>query len=252
MRQIVDKISAILSLFSFERSDWGVTEISKKLGMPKSTVSELLSSLVEQGFLERSIKARFTLGWRFFGLNQILLESTPMVREARKSIQEIIERTGETCFLCVQDRGDVVIVERSQASFVPNQGVSKIGFRSPLYSSACGRAILAFHHSETIEALFGDTGEDGHQNATMQLLDKLRDEFELIKQRGVAFDRDLSAQGYTTVAAPVKDYHGRVIASVALTAPSARFNVAEPQFVSLISEAGRRVSSGLGHIRTMP
>ena len=81
MRQIVDRIGAILSLYSFERPEWGVSELAGRLALPKSTVSELLASLSGQGFVERTPRGRYRLGWRLFELNHVLLESTPLVRE---------------------------------------------------------------------------------------------------------------------------------------------------------------------------
>jgi IclR family transcriptional regulator, KDG regulon repressor len=252
MRQIVDKISAILSLYSFEKSDWGVTEISKKLGMPKSTVSELLSSLVEQGLLERSVKARFSLGWRFFGLNQILLESTPMVREGRKAMSDIVDRTGETCHLMVLERSDAVVVDKAQATVTSQNTATRIGLRFPAYCSAGGKALLAHMPWDNVHTMFDGAELKNLSSATIVTLDKLRSELEAAKERGVAFDRENLATGVTGVAAPIRDFDGKVIASICLSAPSHRFNVAESQFVSMIAEAGRRVSSGLGYIRNMP
>jgi IclR family transcriptional regulator, KDG regulon repressor len=252
MRQIVDKISAILSLYSFEKSDWGVTEISKKLGMPKSTVSELLSSLVEQGLLERSVKARFSLGWRFFGLNQILLESTPMVREGRKAMSDIIDRTGETCHLMVLERSDAVVVDKAQASVVSQTLATRIGLRFPAYCSAGGKALLAHLPWEQVQTMFEGAELKNLVGANIVTLDKLRLELEAAKERGVAFDRENLTAGITGVSAPIRDFDGKVIAAICLSAPTHRFSVAETQFVSMIAEAGRRVSSGLGYLRNMP
>jgi IclR family transcriptional regulator, KDG regulon repressor len=253
MRQIVDKISAILSLYSFEKSDWGVTEISKKLSMPKSTVSELLSSLVEQGFLSRSVKARFSLGWRFFGLNQILLESTPMVRESRKAMTEVAERTGEICHFMVLDRADSVVVEKVQPSGNTTGHSAKVGVRCGAYASAGGKVMLAFMPWDQIESLFASAESGAPHSATIQSLDKLRSELEIARERGVAFDREGLTSGVTSVAAPIRDYNGKVIASISLSASSQRFSTAEMQFVSIIAEAGRKVSSGLGYdVRNQP
>jgi IclR family transcriptional regulator, KDG regulon repressor len=253
MRQIVDKISAILSLYSFDKSDWGVTEISKKLGMPKSTVSELLSSLVEQGFLSRSVKARFSPGWRFFGLNQILLESTPMVRECRKAMADVSERTGEVCHFMVLDRADSVVIEKLQPSSNTTGHTAKVGVRSAAYACAGGKIMLAFMPWEQVQNLFANAESGAPRSATIESLDKLRSELDIARERGVAFDREGLLSGVTSVAAPIRDYNGMVIASISLSASSQRFSTAEMQFVSIIAEAGRKVSSGLGYdIRNQP
>jgi IclR family transcriptional regulator, KDG regulon repressor len=247
MRQIVDKISAILSLYSFEKSDWGVTEISKRLGMPKSTVSELLSSLVEQGFLSRSVKARFSLGWRLFGLNQVLLESTPMVKEGRKQMLDVVERTGETCHLMVLERSESVIVEKHQNSLVSLGQYTRLGLRCGAYATAGGKVMLAALPWEQVQAMFENAELKNSVGATITTLDKLREELVMIRERGVAFDRETLLTGVSSVAAPIKDFNGKVIASISLSAATSRFSISETQFVSAISEAGRRISSGLGY-----
>jgi IclR family transcriptional regulator, KDG regulon repressor len=246
MRQIVDKISAILSLFSIEKSDWGVTEISKALEMPKSTVSELLSSLVQQGLLERSPRARFSLGWRLFGLNQILVESMPMVKEARKAMAELVDRTGEMSHLVVLDGSDVVVVERAQANISTQNLLSRLGPRSPAHTSAAGKILLAALPAEQVKAMYqgGETSQSS--GATINSLEKLQSELDLVRGRGIAFEREGVVSGLTTVAAPIRNYTGAVVGAVTLTATSVRFSTAEMQFISMISEAGRKISSGIG------
>jgi IclR family transcriptional regulator, KDG regulon repressor len=253
MRQIVDKISAILSLFSFEKSDWGVTEISKALDMPKSTVSELLSSLVQQGLLERSPKARFSLGWRLFGLNQILVESMPMVKEARKAMAELVDRTGEMCHLVVLDRSDVVIVERAQANVSTQNLLAKQGPRSPALTSAAGKILLAALPSEQVKAMYQGGQLNRVGGANIESLEKFQADLDAVRGRGIAFEREGVVAGLTTVAAPIRSYTGEVVGAVTLTATSVRFSTAEMQFISMISEAGRKISSGIGFdIKSMP
>ncbi len=116
MRQIVDRIGAILALYSFDHPEWGVSAIGVRLGLPKSSVSELLASLAAQGIVERTPRGRYRLGWRLFELNHVLLESKPLVREARRAMQELVERHGESSHLMVLDRHQAVIVEKVQAT----------------------------------------------------------------------------------------------------------------------------------------
>src|SRR5512138_3051159 len=154
MRQIVDKIGTILSLYSFERPELVVTELAGELSWPKSTISESLASLARQGFLERTRRGRFRLGWRFFGLNQVLLESTPLVRESRRAMQELVERHGESSHLMVLERHQAVIVEKVQASLAMQILMSRVGLRLPAHCSACGKLLLALLPSDELTELF--------------------------------------------------------------------------------------------------
>ena len=137
VRQIVDRIGAILALYSFEQPEWGVSEIGARLGLPKSSVSELLASLAAQGIVERTPRGRYRLGWRLFELNHVLLESKPLVREARRGMQELVERHGESSHLMVLDRHQAVIVEKVQATLATQILMSRVGLRLPPGPQPC-------------------------------------------------------------------------------------------------------------------
>ena len=75
--RFIEKVTQILDLFSLERSEWGVGEVAKALELPKSTTSELMSSLADQRLLSHTaVQGRYRLGWRLFELSQTLLDAT--------------------------------------------------------------------------------------------------------------------------------------------------------------------------------
>src|SRR5215211_7584697 len=78
----IKKATQILDLFSLERPEWGVSEVARALGLPKSTTSELMSGLADQRLLSRRAKGRYRLGWRLFESSQTLLDTTEFRIEA--------------------------------------------------------------------------------------------------------------------------------------------------------------------------
>ncbi|MBN9425431.1 MAG: IclR family transcriptional regulator [Burkholderiales bacterium] len=246
MRQIVDKIGAILSRYSFERSEWGVTELAIELAWPKSTVSEILSSLAAQGFVERTPRGRFRLGWRFFELNQVLLESTPLVRESRRVMQELVERHGESSHLMVLERHQAVIVEKVQASLAMQILMSRVGLRLPAHCSACGKMLLACRPWDEVRIMFDNVELVPFTPNTLTTLDALERELDQIRRADLAFDREEIVPGLTCLAAPVRNDEGKVIASISVSIPTYRFAGGEAGFADMVRNAALRISRRLG------
>lgn len=247
MRQLVDRIGAILGLYTFGRGEWGVTELGRELGLAKSTVSEIVASLVEQGLLERTPRGRFRLGWRVFSLNQVLLESAPLVRESRPVMQELVERYGESSHLMVLERDQAVIVEKVQATLATQIMLSRIGARLPAHCSACGKLLLAALPEGELERLFGDAELQTFTAATLTDPGALRAELATIRTSGVAFDREEIVPGLSCLAAPIRDEAGKVVAGLSLSMPTYRFQENAARFEQVIRTAGERVSRRLGH-----
>jgi len=104
----------VLDLFSLERPEWDVGEVVKTLGFPKSTTSELISDLADQRLLSRATKGRYRLGWCLFVLSQTLQDTTKFRIEARRVMEELVRRWGETVYLAVLGGVQAVYIEKLQ------------------------------------------------------------------------------------------------------------------------------------------
>jgi DNA-binding IclR family transcriptional regulator len=246
MRQIVDRIGAILALYSFERPEWGVSEIAGELALAKSTVSELLASLSSQGMVERTPRGRYRLGWRLFELNHVLLESTPLVRESRRAMQELVERHGESSHLMVLERHQAVIVEKVQATLATQILMSRVGLRLPAHCSSCGKLLLALRPWAEVERVFDQVELDRFTPATITDLATLRRELAEIRERGLAWDREEIVPGLSCLAAPVRDASGEAIAAISLSVPTYRFTGDEAGYAQMIANTALRISRRLG------
>jgi DNA-binding IclR family transcriptional regulator len=247
MRQIVDRIGAILALYRFERPEWGVSEIAAQLGLAKSTVSELLASLSSQGVVERTARGRYRLGWRLFELNHVLLESTPLVRESRRAMQELVERHGESSHMMVLERHQAVIVEKVQATLATQILMSRVGLRLPAHCSSCGKLLLAQRPWAEVERVFDQVELVRFTPATITNLRALRAELAAIRERGVAFDREEIVPGLSCIAAPIRDDTDEVIAAISLSVPTYRFSGDEEGYAQMIAATAYKISRRLGH-----
>jgi len=247
MLNTVCKAGKVLNLFSFKQSEWGVSEVAKALEIPKSSASDIMASLADQGLLNQIKGGRYRLGWRLIEMSQILLDNTEFCTEARKAMQELVERWGETTHLAVLEGAQVVYVEKLQATPAVQILLSRVGARLPAHCSGVGKVLLAHQEWSKVTRLVEGQGFLAFTPNTITDLDKLADELEQVRRRGYAYDHEEVALGLCCVAAPIRDIDGKVIAALSLSVPAYRFYPQQDNYTSIILKTATRISEKLGH-----
>src|SRR3990170_2667140 len=204
MPRTIKKAMQVLDLFSLERPEWGVSEAARTLQLPKSSTSELMSSLANQRLLSRTAKGRYRLGWRLFELSQTILDTTEFRIEARKVMEELVRSWGE----------------KLHPTPAVKIKISRAGARLPAHCSGVGKVLLAHCEWEYAAELLEDQGLSALTSNTITELDALADELERVRERGYAYDDEETLVGLCCVAAPVYGSKGKVVASVSLSVPA--------------------------------
>ncbi|HEU5199640.1 MAG TPA: IclR family transcriptional regulator [Ktedonobacterales bacterium] len=244
---MMEKVGNVLNLFSFQQSEWGVSEVAKTLGLPKSTTSEIMASLASQCLLARTDGGRYRLGWRLFHLSQVLLDNTDFCIEARKVMRELVERWGETSHLAVLDEGQVLYVEKLQGTPAVQILLSHVGGRLPAHCSGVGKVLLAHQEWQEVKTLLEQQRLQAFTPHTITSLDRLAEELEEVQKQGYAYDHEEVALGLCCVAAPIHDLDGHVLAAISLSVPAYRFYPKEDTYTMTIVKAAQRISESLGY-----
>lgn len=248
----IQKAGEVLELFTPEKPEWGVSEVAKALGIPKSGAHALLSTLAQVGFLKRGRDGRYRLGWRILTLSHVLLSTTSWRQEARKAMEELVARYGETTHLAVLNQGRVVYVEKlegTRAVRVVNTGV---GVELPAHCSGVGKVLLAFRPWEEVERIMAESGMPALTPNTITTLDELQTELQAVRERGYAYDIEEAVPELCCVAAPIRDHTGEVIAAMSLSVPFYRFQQMKAVYRSAILKATQEVSERLGYMGEAP
>ena len=246
MLRTIKKATQVLDLFSLERPEWGVSEAARALNLPKSTTSELMSSLANQRLLSRTAKGRYRLGWCLFELSQALLDTTEFRTEARRVMEQLVKARGETVHLAVLDGVQAVYVEKLQPTPAVKIKISRAGARLPAHCSGVGKVLLAHCEWEYVAELLEDQGLPALTSNTITELDALADELERVRERGCAYDDEETLVGLCCVAAPIYGSKGKVVASVSLSVPAYRFHSKKDEYTAAIFEAARHISESAG------
>lgn len=238
--QSVQRAAAILRCFTKTDSDLGVTTISKELGLHKSTVSRLLSTLQREGYVEQNPETgKYRLGLTLVTLAGIVLDRIDLRTLAQPLLNQLAEATQETVNIAVLSGAECMNIG-SAASPRPIQYVGRIGRRTPLHCTAAGKVLLAYI-LEDLHTLLPETLPRFTQHTIVQR-DILEDSLPEIRARGYAMSDQEHQEGLSAIAAPIFDHTGRVQAAVTVSGPTYRMG---PEKIGAFADAVRATAAGI-------
>ncbi len=247
MLHTVSKAGMILNLFSEKTPEWGVSELAKKLELPKSTVSEMMATLASLGLLERTSAGRYRLGWRLYELSRTLLDTSDFYSEAHRAMHELVQRWGETTSLAVLSGSQLVYVEKRPAAFAVYEMLERLNIHAPAYGSSLGKVLLAHRKWDDVLELFKEQQLPALTPRTIVTLKDLKQELEQVKRQGYAIDEEEVAVGVCGVSAPIYDLDGNVTASISLVLPTRRFHSQQESYAAIILKTAQKISANIGY-----
>ncbi|CAM02808.1 IclR family transcriptional regulator [Saccharopolyspora erythraea NRRL 2338] len=245
----VERAFDVLELF-LDEHELSAPEITAKLGLPRTTVHELVGTLAERGYLTPAGGGsnRFRLGVRGFQLGSAYAERLDLAREGRVVAETVAERCSETVHIGVLDGTDVFYVAKVDSSH-PVRMVSAVGKRLPAHCTAVGKVLLAALPRQRLDELYASVRLTAMTDNSITNRRALRRELDTIAaDGGVAREYCESNDAVACVAAPVRDQSGEVVAALSISAPILRWNEeTEPALRELACEGARLLSERLGH-----
>src|SRR5207302_7939712 len=143
----------LIKAFSEDEYEIGISDLAKRLGLAKSTVHRLASTLLEQGILEQnSGDGKYHLGLALFELGAMVRRKMDFTMEARPFLRALMEKTGETVHLAILDHDSILYIITHESKQALRMG-SKVGTRAPVHSTAVGKALLAFLSEDELERI---------------------------------------------------------------------------------------------------
>ena len=221
-RTAVDKAFQLLAALPGGGTTAGITELSRTLALPKSTVYRLLQALERHGAVNR-VENRYRLGCRLHELGSHVYELDPgAVHEALvPAMIYLQQKSRETVHLGVVCEGEVALLGRLHGLRSTPPGLL-IGSRFPAHSSALGKAILAHSPSQIEKLLRGKLASRTARTITNRTT--FQRELEITRQRGVAISNQEARPNLSCIAVALPDDADRPVAALAISAPSAGFD----------------------------
>jgi DNA-binding IclR family transcriptional regulator len=242
----VDRAISVLQVLA-RHGAAGVTEISKELGIHKSTVFRLLATLEARGLVEQSAsRAEYQLGYGVVQLAAGATRKYDLSIISRPICIELAEVVGETVSIAINDGAEIITIDQVIGS-AEVTSVNWVGQRSPLHTTASGQVFLATMTPEERKlALKGGLAP----NTEHTIVDEMRLEERLaeIGRQGYAYSVDEHEIGLAGVAAPIRSLGGGVIATVAASGPSFRMTPENlPELADRVLAAAAAISERNGY-----
>ena len=236
----------LLRSFSGDEDELAITTLAQRLGLAKSTVHRLASTLTSSGFLEQNRDTgRYRLGVALFELGALVRRRMDVANVARPHLRELLEKTGETVQLGIVDHLSVLYVYEMESRRAIRMAAA-VGARAPLHCTAVGKVLLAFQPADYIRETL-ERGPPAFTEKTVTRRDELLALLEDVRLRDYAVDDEESESGLRAIAAPVRNQNGMVIAALGVAAPVQRMNKKVMQTtVPTVMSIAQAVSTRLG------
>ena len=231
--QSVERVSDILSLFSFENPRWGVTEIANALNLPITTVSGLVRTMNKTGLLAQEISTKkYGLGSKLFALGIVANDTLEINQMAEVPIQNMSDKTGLTCRVAIWDYDaalNTMDAKPRHADFLSR----RVGPRVVAYCSSLGRTLLANLGQNEIESYLKEIKLKRFTPHTISRKDHLKRELNNIKLQGYAVNNQELHLGRASIAVPVFRSDGNVEAAISVVGEPKQ--IIESNFDELLS-----------------
>jgi DNA-binding IclR family transcriptional regulator len=214
---VLAKVRRIVLAFSDTDIGLTVTELAERTGIPKSSVHRLCQELVGAEFLERNQKV-YGLG-QMFGIGAQVRMYQTLRNKAEPFLLDLFAQTNVGVHFAVQQGLNVRTLSRIVGARTPHP-VAKVFSKSPLHSSANGKAFMAFspNRHELLEAVIR-SGPRAVTGRTVVTSVGLSRQIKKFRQLGYAYETEETALGWKAVAIPVWNYNGEVVAAISISAP---------------------------------
>jgi DNA-binding IclR family transcriptional regulator len=247
MLQTIQKASEVLALFDRDHTEWGVREVAEKLHTAKSSAHDLMSSLAQVGFLQKTDDGRYRLGWRLVTMSETLLTTTELRKASRPVLEELAAQYQETIHLAVLDGTQVVYMDKLEGRQAVRVELTSLGARLYAHCSALGKVLLAYSSESEVKRIIQETGLPRFTPNTITEEEDLFQALVKIRKQGYAYDLEEILPDLCCVGAPIYNYTGQVIAAISMSIPAYRFRRSQMEYRDAIIRTAKVISEQLGH-----
>jgi DNA-binding IclR family transcriptional regulator len=238
----------ILELF-LDRPQLSAREVTERLDLPRTTVHELLVTLVARSYLISvpGQPVRYRLGMPVFQLGAAFAGQLDLVREAQGVARDVAAACNEAVHVAVLDGADVIYLVKVDSTH-PVRMVSAVGRRLPAHCTAVGKILLSSLDPAGLSAILAKGALAGMTRDSITDPDRLRAHLDRVRDEGVAVDNGESDSAMRCVAAAIRDHTGTVIAAMSVSAPIIRWTPqAHADWTKLVREGAATLSARMGH-----
>jgi DNA-binding IclR family transcriptional regulator len=242
----------LMNLFSASEPRLTLAEISERLDMPKSTVHNLLATLLSRGYIEKVDRDHYALGTAVIALTQAVRVNVELRDRAAPLLRELADTCRESVYLTVLEGGHSLYIYAVES---PQRLLARtaVGERVPLHCTANGKATLAFLSRSEVDDIVSNVGLPAYTSRTITDPVVLLQELEQIRIQGYALDREEHESGTFCIGAPIRNDRGRVFGACSLSGSDPEIVQSRvPELSSLVLFTAQEISRRMGYVPATP
>jgi len=223
-----------------------VSAISRRTGLPASTVHRILQELNDLGWARGDGGRGYLLGSRLLSLAGLAADGDTVARVARPVLHRVGEQSGHAAHLAVRSGDEAVYVDKVEGRRA-YQMRSRVGLSLQLHSSAIGKAMLANLPPDEVRAILGRAGMPALTARTLTDPDELLAHLEAVRRQGCAVDDEENEENTRCVAAAIVDHRGITIGGLSVSGLAFEMDWQRVEELKpVVRGAARTVTSALG------
>ena len=246
--QALTRLLEILKILSGHPQGMRLTDISKQLAAPKSSLYNILQYLRQKDYLTINTDKRYQLGSQSFQLASAILSTREMSLLVPPFLTKLAEKSGETAlFGHLANNASVIVYSDVVVSSNPVRYSVNVGDWRHLYCSSLGKLVLAYMPTTARENYFESRQLEPKTATTIVDLDDLKENISRIHKEGLSTSISEGVPGASAFAAPVFSADGGFIGGVVVAGPSERIAENTHFLISLVKQSAKKISSAMGH-----
>jgi DNA-binding IclR family transcriptional regulator len=250
--QSVDRALSVLEILA-RKGEAGVSEIALEVGVHKSTVSRLLGSLEDHQMVAQTYeRGKYRLSLGILRLASAVPERLEVTKQSHLVCERLAQKLGETVNVAVPRSHFAVNLDQARGPAAIGTH-NWIGEPTPMHTTSSGKVLLAYLDPESRSRLLNDAGLARFTDSTIVSREPLEEQLADARRNGYAMCVEEYEIGLNAIAAPIRDYAGRVVAALSVSGPIYRFSAeqmlaAAPDVVAAADD----ISERMGFRNTQP
>ncbi|MFK7805624.1 MAG: IclR family transcriptional regulator [Anaerolineae bacterium] len=248
--QAVVRALRILKLFSGKQTQLSLKQVIDTIGLNRTTVFRLLSTLVDEGFLSRKTDGLYQLGPALTALGGLASRRDTLRQVAHPILRKLVSDVGERVTLEIPVTGPdglTAMLVIDEIAGAHRLGINEFaGNHLPIYATSTGKAVLAFLPTEKVDKILSQPMKrlTAETSVTREQLAK---DLKVIKKQRYALVQGELEKGLVAVGAPIFDSTGEACAAICFAGPTIRMTAERiPEFVRLLEQSAAEISESIG------
>jgi DNA-binding IclR family transcriptional regulator len=249
----IERALMLLEFLAQSKSGFSTSEISRRLGLPKSSTYLIVETLEKRGFLQKNRQnGRYYLGLKLIALSRHAIENLDLREEAKPFLRSLMQETQLVVHMAVLDGAEAMLIDKIDAPGTGRQ-TSFVGRRLDVHSTGVGKALVAYISEEELALIAKVKGFPRRNDNTITTLGALKRELAQVRTLGYSMDDEEDEIGGRCIGAPVFDGNWVVVAAISVAGPAGEIpNERIPELANSVKRTAARISAHLSSIGKRP